>query len=178
MTVTEDAAAVLAKASTFDPRVRVGDAAITASFADALERHNLSRDLLLRAVVLFYEEPRQYPISVGDVIRGARDLRQKESLQQTARDEIASGVKGQLPPGKATHPGGFDARGRPVRTAYEVDGAIRLTCPRCDAQPGQVCRDRKGRELKIPCASRLGAAYRATAQFHEKQRRRRNRDVA
>jgi hypothetical protein len=43
---------------------------------------------------------------------------------------------------------------RPIRAAYEANGALRRDCPQCDAGPGQWCIDPRGRLRRVPCVLR------------------------
>lgn len=157
----QDAALVLARANLFDPRIRSDDAMITAAWAEAIAKHNLDRARLMDAVTAYYEEPRDRSIGVGDVIRIARDARQRDALADNAQSLASGSPVGALPAGSgtSTHPGGLNAAGEPIPAAYEVDGAGYIPCPSCLAQPGQTC-GRGGHDYKIPCAARLAAAHR------------------
>ena len=157
----EAAALVLARANLYDPRTRKDDSGITAAWAEAISRHNLDRSYLLHAVTSYYEEPRDRSIQVGDVIRIARDARQRDALIDNAQSLAPSEAAGALPAGSgtSTHPGGLNAAGEPISAAYEVDGAGYIPCPSGLAQPGLTC-GRDGHDYKIPCAARLAAAHR------------------
>lgn len=60
------------------------------------------------------------------------------------------------------------ATGYAIEAAYQVNGAITLDCPQCDARPHEWC-ERAGRILKIPHGPRLGMAWRLN---HPRGRRR------
>ncbi|MBG9309872.1 hypothetical protein I4J31_03935 [Corynebacterium belfantii] len=49
--------------------------------------------------------------------------------------------------------------GTPIDKAYEINDAIHVHCPECNAADGEYCENQKGVK-KIPHASRLGIAYR------------------
>lgn len=156
------AAQVLARANLMDSRVRQGDPAQTAVWAEVIGRHNLDIAYLLNAVTAYYEEPRERTVQVGDVIRMARDLRQRDAMVENTHTAVAANsAVGALPAGSgtSTHPGGLNAAGEPISDAYEVDGAGYIPCPSCLAQPGETC-GRDGRDFKIPCVARLALAYR------------------
>lgn len=161
MSAAADAAQVLARANLMDPRVRHGDAGITAVWAQALERHNLDISYLLNAVTDYYSEPRDRTIQVGDVIRIARDARQRDALVDNTSALASPEPVEALPAGSgtSTHMGVLNAAGEPIRDAYEVDGAINIPCPACFSGPGVTC-GRDGHDYKIPCAARLAAAHR------------------
>lgn len=161
MSAAADAAQVLARANLMDPRVRHGDAGITAVWAQALERHNLDISYLLNAVTDYYSEPRDRTIQVGDVIRIARDARQRDALVDNTQSLASPELVEALPAGSgtSTHMGVLNAAGEPIRGAYEVDGAINIPCPACFSGPGVTC-GRDGHDYKIPCAARLAAAHR------------------
>lgn len=152
---------VLARANLFDPRIRADDPGITAAWAEAIGRHNLDRRRLLEAVTAYYEEPRDRSIGVGDVIRIARDARQRDAMVDNTTELAPPELVEPLPAGSgaSTHMGVINAAGEPIREAYEVDGAINIPCPDCLAEPGVTC-GRDGYDYRIPCVARLAAAYR------------------
>lgn len=155
------AALVLARANLFDPRTRKDDPGITAAWAETIARHNLDRGQLMQAVTTYYEEPRERSIQVGDVIRIARDARQRDALIDNAASLASPELVEALPAGSgaSTHMGVINAAGDPIRAAYEVDGAIHLPCPACLARPGETC-GRDHVDYRIPCVARLAAAHR------------------
>ena len=157
----EAAAMVLARANLYDQRIRKDDSGITAAWAEAIARHNLDRAYLLQAVTTYYEEPRDRSIQAGDVIRIARDARQRDALVDNASSLAAPELVEALPAGSgaSTHMGVLNAAGEPIREAYEVDGAINIPCPGCLAEPGVTC-GRNGYDYRIPCVARLATAYR------------------
>ena len=157
----QDASMVLARANLFDQRIRANDPAITAVWAQAIAKHNLDRGRLLDAVTSYYEEPRDRSIQAGDVIRIARDARQRDALVDNAQSLAPSEAAGALPAGSgaSTHMGVLNAAGEPIREAYEVDGAINIPCPDCLAKPSETC-GRNGYDYRIPCVARLATAYR------------------
>ena len=145
-----------------DSRVRQGDPAQTAVWAEVIGRHNLDIAYLLNAVTAYYEEPRERTVQVGDVIRMARDLRQRDAMVENTHNAVAANAAvGALPAGSgtSTHMGVLNAAGDPIRAAYEVDGAISIPCPDCLADPGVTC-GRNGYDYRIPCVARLATAYR------------------
>ena len=152
---------VLARANLFDQRIRANDPAITAAWAQAIAKHNLDRGRLLDAVTSYYEEPRDRSIQAGDVIRIARDARQRDALVDNTTELASPELVEPLPAGSgtSTHMGFINAAGEPIRDAYEVDGAINIPCPACFSEPGVTC-GRDGHDYKIPCAARLAAAHR------------------
>ena len=157
----EAAAMVLARANLYDQRTRKDDSGITAAWAEAISRHNLDRSYLLQAVTTYYEEPRDRSIQVGDVIRIARDARQRDALVDNAQSLAPPELVEPLPAGSgaSTHMGVLNAAGDPIRDAYEVDGAINIPCPDCLARPSETC-GRNGYDYRIPCVARLATAYR------------------
>ena len=145
-----------------DSRVRQGDPAQTAVWAEVIGRHNLDIAYLLNAVTAYYEEPRERTVQVGDVIRMARDLRQRDAMVENTHTAVAANsAVGALPAGSgaSTHMGVLNAAGDPIRDAYEVDGAINIACPDCLARPNETC-GRDGYDYRIPCVARLATAYR------------------
>ncbi|WP_431523743.1 zinc finger domain-containing protein [Mycobacterium shigaense] len=46
---------------------------------------------------------------------------------------------------------------RPVLAAYTDTGALDVSCPHCDAQPGQWCVTDDGRPRRVPCVARVCA---------------------
>lgn len=145
-----------------DSRVRQGDPAQTAVWAEVIGRHNLDIAYLLNAVTAYYEEPRERTVQVGDVIRMARDLRQRDAMVENTHTAVAANsAVGALPAGSgtSTHMGVLNAAGDPIRGAYEVDGAISIPCPDCLAEPGVTC-GRNGYDYRIPCVARLATAHR------------------
>lgn len=157
----EAAALVLARANLFDPRTRKDDPGITAAWAETIARHNLDRGQLLQAVTAYYEEPRERSIQVGDVIRIARDARQRDALVDNAQSLAPPVLVEALPRGSgaSTHMGVINATGEPIQAAYEVDGALDLQCPSCLSGPGVTC-GRDGHDYRIPCVARLALAHR------------------
>lgn len=157
----QDASMVLARANLFDQRIRANDPAITAVWAQAIAKHNLDRSRLLDAVTSYYEEPRDRSIQVGDVIRIARDARQRDALTDNTSALATPVLVEPLPAGSgaSTHMGVVNAVGEPIRGAYEVDGAINIPCPDCRSEPGVTC-GRDGYDYRIPCVARLATAYR------------------
>ena len=144
-----------------DSRVRQGDPAQTAVWAEVIGRHNLDIAYLLNAVTAYYEEPRERTVQVGDVIRMARDLRQRDAMVDNAQSLAPPELVEPLPAGSgaSTHMGVLNAAGEPIREAYEVDGAINIPCPDCLARPSETC-GRNGYDYRIPCVARLATAYR------------------
>ena len=134
---------------------------MTAVWAQTIERWHLDVSYLLQAVTAYYEEPRERVIQVGDVIRMARDLRQRDAMVDNAQSLASGEAVGALPAGSgaSTHMGVINAAGEPIREAYEVDGAINIPCPGCLAEPGVTC-GRNGYVYRIPCVARLATAYR------------------
>ena len=161
MSAAADAAQVLARANLMDPRVRHGDAGMTAVWAESIARWNLDVSYLLRAVTEYYTVPRDRTIQVGDVIQIARDFRQRDALIDNTSSLAADSPAGALPAGSGapTHMGVINAAGEPIRDAYEVDGAINIPCPACLARPSETC-GRDGYDYRIPCVARLATAYR------------------
>ena len=161
MSAAADAALVLGRASAFDPRVRQDDPVITAAWAEAIARHGLDRAYLMNAVTDYYSEPRDRVIQVGDVIRIARDARQRDALTDNTSALAPPELVEPLPAGSgaSTHMGFINAVGEPIRDAYDVDGAINIPCPDCRSEPGVTC-GRDGHDYRIPCVARLAAAYR------------------
>lgn len=157
----EAAALVLARAGLFDNRIRKDDPGITAAWAEAIARHNLDRSLLLNAVTDYYSEPRDRSIQVGDVIRIARDARQRDAMADNTATLASPELVETLPPGSggATHMGFINATGEPIQAAYEIDGAGDIPCSNCGARPGETC-GRDNHDFKIPCVARLATAYR------------------
>jgi len=46
--------------------------------------------------------------------------------------------------------------GDPIRTAYEINDAIRHHCPRCDSEPMRACYNHvSGKDRRIPCMDRI-----------------------
>ena len=162
MSATDAAARAIARASLLDYRIRE-DAAVIAAWADVLERHHLPEHLVLQAVTLYYEEPRDRSIQVGDAVRIARNLRQNEALASNVEALPSGSNAGELsrPDGPSTHPGGLNATGKPIRRAYEHDGTIYHECPICHAPSGSYCVQ-NGKQLRIAHAKRYGLAYRAS----------------
>lgn len=161
MSAAADAAQVLARANLMDPRVRQGDAAITAVWAQSIERWGLDVSYLLRAVTEYYTVPRDRTIQVGDVIQIARDFRQRDALVDNAQSLAPPVLVEALPRGSgaSTHMGVINATGEPIQAAYEVDGALDLQCPSCLSGPGVTC-GRDGHDYRIPCVARLALAHR------------------
>ena len=161
MSAARDAAQVLARANLMDPRVRNGDPAMTAVWAESIARWKLDVSYLLRAVTEYYTVPRDRTIQVGDVIQIARDFRQRDAMIDNAQSVAPSEAVGALPAGSgaSTHMGVLNAAGDPIRDAYEVDGAINIACPDCLARPNETC-GRDGYDYRIPCVARLATAYR------------------
>jgi hypothetical protein len=89
---------VLELASLLDPRIPTPDKARILAWARQIERHNLERDDMLDATQNFYDHPHPQPISVGDVITGARRLKRdrldREEDQQREARQTAQEAKG------------------------------------------------------------------------------------
>lgn len=66
---------VLELASLLDHRVPTPDKARVMAWSRQIDRHGLPRDDMLNAVQEFYDRPSPDPISVGDVIDGARRIK-------------------------------------------------------------------------------------------------------
>ncbi|MDO5535459.1 MAG: hypothetical protein Q4F65_12530 [Propionibacteriaceae bacterium] len=160
MSAAADAAMVLGRASAFDPRVRQDDPVITAAWAEAIARHNLDRAYLLNAVTDYYSEPRERSIGVGDVIRMARDARQRDAMVDNTSALAPPVLVETLPPGSgaSTHMGVVNAAGAPIEAAYRVDDAIDIPCPDCRSDPGVTCGC-DDYDYRIPCVARLAAAH-------------------
>lgn len=156
MITSIDASKVMARAAVFDQRMAKPSPAVIDGWADEFNRYDLELHDLLAGVSAYYEIGRERVIQPGDVIRAARDIRQRRALAETTHDIRA------LPPGAPAHyeHGGLNADGRPVQAAYEIDGAGHLPCPTCHAKPGQWCENpHSGNPRKIPCTARLQAAH-------------------
>lgn len=161
MITTANTTAVLARAAIFDQRVTRPNPTVTNAWTDEFNKHDLELPDLLAGVSAYYEIGRDRVIQPGDVIRAARDLRQRRAQVENATDARAALPAGQAP--YLENGLGLNATGQPVEAAYEVDGAGHLDCPACNAGPGQVCEHPvDGRTMKIPHVARLKAARRAT----------------
>jgi hypothetical protein len=83
---------VLELASLLDHRVPTPDKARVLAWAKQIDRHDLERDDMLDATQGFYDQPSMSPISVGDVIAGARRIKRdrlsrEEAAEREARQE-------------------------------------------------------------------------------------------
>lgn len=161
MITEREAVQVISRAAIFDQRMAKPSPAVIDGWADEFNRYDLELHDLLAGVSAYYEIGRERVIQPGDVIRAARDIRQRRALTETT-DHIRA-----LPPGAPAHyeHGGLNADGRPVQAAYEIDGAGHLPCPTCHAKPGEWCENtRTSNPKKIPHASRLTAAWNAAGR--------------
>lgn len=77
---------VLELASLLDHRIPSPDKARVLAWAKQIDRHQLSRDDLLDATQAFYDQPSPHPVSVGDVIAGARRIK-RDRLAREEADE-------------------------------------------------------------------------------------------
>lgn len=66
---------VLELAALLDHRLPTPGEARVMAWAKQIARHHLHRDDMLDAVQLFYDKPSSEPISVGDVVEGARKIK-------------------------------------------------------------------------------------------------------
>jgi hypothetical protein len=84
---------VLELASLLDHRIPRPDKARILAWAKQVDRHRLGRDDLLDAVQAFYDRPSAQPVSVGDVVAGAKRIkrdrldREDEAQRDTRRAE-------------------------------------------------------------------------------------------
>lgn len=161
MITIPDTTAVLSRAAVFDQRVPKPNPTVISGWAEEFNRNDLDVADLLAGVSDYYSIGRDRVIQPGDVIRAARDLRQRRAQidnTQQARTALPAGHEPNL---DGT---GLNATGQPVDAAYEVHNAGHLQCPTCHAGPGEVCEHpADGRTMRIPHAARLAAAYRATS---------------
>jgi hypothetical protein len=87
---------VLQLASLLDHRVPTPDKARTLAWAKQIDRHpSISRDDMLDATQAFYDHPHIQPVSVGDVIAGARRIkrdrldREENTARETRQAELS-----------------------------------------------------------------------------------------
>ena len=157
MITIPDATQVLARAAIFDQRLAKPSHAVVDGWADEFNRHDLELHDLLAGVSAYYEIGRDRVIQPGDVIRAARDIRQRR-----AQAENTAHARAALPAGPTVYRDGpgLNADGTPVQAAYEVNGAGHLPCPTCHAKPGEWCENpHTGNTTKIPHVARLQAAH-------------------
>ncbi|NMM84288.1 hypothetical protein B2J88_07930 [Rhodococcus sp. SRB_17] len=76
-------AGALGRAALFDDRITAGDQARIAAWSEALEPYGIDQATMLNAVTAFYREPRDRSITVGDLTRTARDLRQSDAVSES-----------------------------------------------------------------------------------------------
>lgn len=157
MITTANTTAVLARAAIFDQRVTRPNPTVTTAWTDEFNKHDLELPDLLAGVSAYYEIGRDRVIQPGDVIRAARDLRQRRALIENTQQARAALPAGQPP---ALDGPGLNAVGRPIDAAYEINDAGHLACRTCDAQPGQYCEHPDGRTMRIPHVARLADARR------------------
>lgn len=83
---------VLELAALLDNRVAAPDKARIMAWSRQVARHSLPRDDMLDAVQAFYDRPGPQPVSVGDVIDGARRIKRDriDREQDAQRDERAA----------------------------------------------------------------------------------------
>jgi len=163
--------AALGRAALFDDRMTADDKHRIAVWAEALDPFGIDQATMLNAVTAFYREPRDRSITVGDLTRTSRDIRQAEVLaespaelkERNLRNDIKNGLER---PHALTGPdrqlGGLEiggADGVPVPKAYEVNGAVERPCPTCGAEDYAPCVNRvNGSPRKMPCLARLKSA--------------------
>lgn len=152
MITIADTTTVLARAAVFDQRLARPSHAVVGGWSDEFNKHDLQLPDLLAGVSAYYEIGRDRVIQPGDVIRAARDLRQRRALIENTANARA------LPPGQpprleAGH--SLNADGPPVAAAYQVNDALDRRCSRCNAQPGHWCTSPTKRDQKIPHLARL-----------------------
>lgn len=155
MITIADTATVLARAAIFDQRLTKPSPAVVGGWSEEFNRHDLELPDLLAGVSTYYEIGRDRVIQPGDVIRAARDIRQRRAQVENAEAARA------LPPGQPPRlePGHtLNADGTPVTAAYHVDGALDRRCGKCNAQPGHWCTNPDGRDQKIPHLARMRPA--------------------
>lgn len=162
MITIPDTTAVLARAAIFDQRVAKPNPTVIGGWAEEFNRHDLELHDLLAGVSAYYEIGRDRVIQPGDVIRAARDIRQRRAQVENAQQARALPA-GQPPQYVPEEP--FVVDGEPVEAAYEINGAGHLPCTTCHAKPGQWCENtHTGNPVKIPHTTRLRAAWAAAGR--------------
>lgn len=95
----------LGRAALFDDRITAGDEARIAAWSEALDQYGIDQATMLNAVTAFYREPRDRSISVGDLARTARDIRQHEAISETLAEleerNLRNDIKNGLAPASA-----------------------------------------------------------------------------
>lgn len=154
MITIPDTTKIIARAAIFDQRISKPSNTVIGGWADEFNKHDLELHDLLAGVSAYYEIGRERVIQPGDVIRAARDIRQRRAQVENAQAARALPA-GQPPQWDGTVP---NADGTPVTAAYEIDGALDRRCGKCNAQPGHWCTSPAGRDQKIPHLARLRPA--------------------
>ncbi|WP_027503327.1 hypothetical protein [Rhodococcus sp. UNC363MFTsu5.1] len=155
---------VFARAAVFDDYFGHEDDGRTAAWAEAIQKYNLDRADLLNAVTTFYAGTPGGRLSIGELIRLARQSRQDTAMRREHDERAKRGITTGLTPITATTTpdtqlGGLPiagADGDPVWAAYDINNAINHDCPTCKEPAGGACvNTRNDQARKIPCLARM-----------------------
>ncbi|AUM18270.1 MULTISPECIES: hypothetical protein [Rhodococcus] len=156
--------AALGRAALFDDRITADDKLRIAAWAEALDSYRFDEAHLLGAVTAYYREPRDRSISVGDLVKLAREARRDSAEREDrlalearqVRNDVRHGITAP-DPGLIGLP--IRAEGPPVPGAYQVNDAVDRDCPQCGAEVMYPCtmKNSKGEVVtrKMPCVPRM-----------------------
>ncbi|MGW6658907.1 hypothetical protein [Rhodococcus sp. NPDC055024] len=98
-------AAALGRAALFDDKITADDKARIAAWSEALDPFGIDQATMLNAVTAYYRDPRDRSITVGELTRIARDIRQveatSESLAALEERNLRNDIKNGLEPPSA-----------------------------------------------------------------------------
>lgn len=128
-------------------------------WSQVLEPEDFTLQELTKAAGQVYGHGGEVPKNkLGAVLGAAREIRAEDAK---ARRRAAREAR-ELEAGKqAVEPAGW--AGAPVPGAYAAHGARTLRCRSCGARPGDPCRDKRGRTLRMPHLARLADGRRCSA---------------
>ncbi|WP_433592296.1 hypothetical protein [Nocardia sp. CA-145437] len=149
------AAAAWGRARIYDDKLGDPDKARLAAWAEAIERWQLDAPDLLEGVIRYYEaETTGRTMQIGDLLHHAREVRRQRAERDKATQ--AREAAAALPAGRSQYAGlPITAEGKPIRAAYETEGAVDRKCPNCHAAVGDPCLSVLGRTQRIPCLARM-----------------------
>lgn len=147
------ATAAWQRARFLDDKLGEPDPGRIAAWAEIIQKWQLSAADAVAGVDRYYEgETAGRIIQIGNLLHHAREVRHQRAEREKAAEVHAAAA---LNPGEGWAGLPLKSSGRPIRTAYAVDGAVDRTCPNCDAQIGAPCTSATGEPQKVPCLSRI-----------------------
>lgn len=139
---------ILARIASYDSTAPVPSPEVIRDWAEMIRAAHIEHRWLVEGVGRVYMDAVEPPkAKLSAVLAAARAARARATQGQALAELAAPSFDEEGP------------RRSPVVAAYQVDDAIALSCPSCDAGPGEFCGDPEWPRI-IPHHTRLALAYR------------------